>query len=372
MKTLGIVGGGQLGRLLADAAKGLGIRTVILDPTPACPASDVADKQIVGDFKDHEAVVAFAKECDVMTFEIESANADALHELVAKGFPVHPTPSTLALIKDKLVQKDFLTKHGIPVAPYRAVANEAEGREAGKTLGYPLVLKARSGGYDGRGNALVRSEADLIPAMEKLGGNLYAEGFVEFQKELAVVAVRTTEGEIRIYPVVETVHEDHICNIVTMPAPVDASIHTKAETLAHNVLASFEGAGVFAIEMFLVGDDVLVNEIAPRVHNSGHLTIEACEASQFENHVRAVMGMPLGSTAMKIPAAVMVNILGDRTGPADVKGVEEAEALGNVVVHIYGKKETKPARKMGHITATAPTGTEALEKAQEARKRVSI
>ena len=372
MKTLGIVGGGQLGRLLAEAARTLGIRTVVLDPMPECPASAVADKHVVGDFKDHAAVVAFAQECNVMTFEIESANADALHELVERGFPVHPTPGTLAFIKDKLVQKDFLTKHGIPVAPYRVVMDAADAKEAGNVLGYPFVLKARSGGYDGRGNALVRDETELSAALEKLGGNLYAEGFVEFQKELAVVAVRTTLGDIRTYPVVETVHEDHICNIVTMPAPVADEVQKKAEALAHTVLASFEGAGVFAIEMFLAGDEVLVNEIAPRVHNSGHLTIEACEASQFENHVRAVMGMELGSTAMKVPAAAMVNILGNRTGPAEATGVEDAESLGEVVVHIYGKKETKPARKMGHITATGASLTEALQKAQEARKRVSI
>jgi 5-(carboxyamino)imidazole ribonucleotide synthase len=364
--TLGIAGGGQLGRMLADAAHTLGFRVVVLDPTPNSPASQVADEQIVGDYKDREKILELATKCDAMTYEIESVNAEALGELSAKGFPVHPTPKTLAIIKDKLKQKEFLSERNIAVGPFASI-------EHADTLGYPLVVKARSGGFDGRGNVLVESEADMPAAVEKLkNAPAYAEGFVRFEKELAVVAARTADGDMQIYPLVETIHKNHICHEVLAPAPVSEVVAKKAHDLAQRVLASFDGAGVFAIEMFLVGDDVLVNEIAPRVHNSGHLTIEACETSQFENHVRAVMGLPLGSVRMKVPAATMVNILGEREGKADPKGIDEAEKIDGVKVHIYGKMETRPERKMGHITAVADSLEKAKWNAEKARELISI
>lgn len=366
MKTVGIVGGGQLGKMLAEAAKPLGLRMVVLDPTPNCPAAQVADKHVVGDFRDHDTVVAFAKEADVLTFEIESANAQALEELVSRGFPVHPTPTTLAIIKDKLRQKRFLTEHGISVAPFAQV-DDAE------TLGYPYILKARSGGFDGRGNALVEKKEDLPAAWEKIGNvPAYAEGLVSFDKELAIVAARTTSGEIQVYPLVETIHKDHICHMVLAPAPVNESIVRKAHAVAEKVLQAFDGAGVFGIEMFLVGGDVLVNEIAPRVHNSGHFSIEGSITSQFENHMRAVAGLPLGSTDMKAPAAVMINILGGRNGPATPSGVEEAQKIPGVGVHMYGKVETRIGRKMGHLTAVGNTLEEAKAAAEQAFTLISI
>lgn len=371
MKTLGIVGGGQLALMLAEDAWKLGITCVVLDPTPNCPASVVA-RQVVGDFTEYDAVLAFAKEADVLTFEIESANEKALIELAESGYPVHPNPATLALIKDKLAQKNFLKDHGIPTAPFLSVGSEEDACAAGETLGYPYVLKARRGGYDGRGNRTIRSADDIGPAFSELTGELYAEGFVQFQKELAVVAVRTVAGDIRTYPVVETVHERHICTTVLAPAPVADGVRKDAQALAHRVLESFTGAGVFGIEMFLAHGKVLVNEIAPRVHNSGHITMESCEASQFENQVRAVMDLPLADTSMIVPVAVMVNILGEREGPAESEGVEAAEALQGVSVHLYGKKDTKIDRKMGHINAVGNALPEVLEKAREARHRVSI
>ena len=365
MKTIGIAGGGQLGRMLADAAHALGLKVVVLDPTPNSPAGQVADEQIVGDYKDAAMMEALAAKCDVLTYEIESVNADALKE-IAKKMPVHPTPHTLAIIKDKYTQKQFLRERGIPVAPF-AVPEEAT------ALGYPYVLKARSGGFDGRGNATVESAEALPAAREKLkGAPAYAEGFVHFQKELAIVAARTTAGEIRIFPLVETIHRDHICHTVIAPANVSRTVAQKAHEVAQKVLEALDGAGVFAIEMFLVGDEVLVNEIAPRVHNSGHLTIEACHASQFEQHIRAVAGMELGDPTMKVPVAVMVNILGERDGAAEPTGIAAAEALGGVSVHIYGKMETKRQRKMGHLTAVGDSQSETLERAERARSLISI
>lgn len=370
-KTLGIVGGGQLALMLGEAARTLGIATVVLDPTPDAPASKVA-RQVVGDFRDTDTVLAFSKEADVLTFEIESANAEALQELSAKGYPVEPAPETLAIIKDKLAQKQFLEARNIPTAPFIAIETEADVARAGEVLGYPFVLKARSGGYDGRGNATVKGEADVEDALKKLSEKaLYAEAFVPFEKELAVVAVRSIEGEIRTYPVVETIHENHICTEVLMPAPVPHEVAEKAEALAGRILEAFSGAGVFGIEMFLSKGEVLINEIAPRVHNSGHVTIEACKTSQFENHVRAVVGLPLGDTSLIVPSAVMINILGEREGAAHPEGVEEAESLG-ASVHLYGKKDTKRARKMGHLTMCGEALEEVQRRAREARARVSI
>jgi 5-(carboxyamino)imidazole ribonucleotide synthase len=290
-------------------------------------------------------------------------NAQALEELAEK-MPVNPSPRTLGTIKDKLVQKSFLQEHGSPVAPFSGDPG---------TFGYPYILKARSGGFDGRGNARVENAEQVQAATEKLkNAPAYAERIVAFERELAVVAARTADGKMEIYPLVETIHKNHICHEVLAPAPVPVDVAKKAHDLAQKVLASFDGAGVFAIEMFLVGDDVLVNEIAPRVHNSGHFTIEACETSQFENHIRAIAGMTLGSAAMKVSAAAMVNILGEREGKAEPKGVEEAERIEGVKVHIYGKMDTRPERKMGHLTAVADSLEEAKAKAEKARRLISI
>lgn len=364
--TIGIAGGGQLGRMLADAARALGLKAVVLDPTAQSPAGQIADEQIVGDYKDAELIRSLAKKCDVLTYEVESVNADALVELKNEGFPVHPSPSTLSIIKDKLAQKFFLRDRTIPVAPF------ADERDAA-SLGYPLILKACSGGFDGRGNALVEDEAGFEAARRKLGDvPVYAEGFVKFDKELAIVAARTEDGDIKVFPLVETVHKDHICHLVLCPAPVSRDVELKAHGLARKVLQAFDGAGVFAIEMFLVGEEILVNEVAPRVHNSGHLTIEACKTSQFEQHIRAVAGLPLGEPDMKVPAAAMVNILGERDAKADPQGIAEAKKIEGVHVHIYGKMETRRERKMGHITAVADTLEKAKENALKARDLISI
>ncbi len=374
MKTIGIVGGGQLGKMLADAAKKLGFKTIVLDPTPNAPASLSADKQIVGSFKDKQKILELADEVDVITFEIESANAEALDELEKKGKEVHPSPKTLSIIKDKFEQKNFLREHDIAVADFALIENEDDCLKQGKLFGYPFLLKARFDAYDGRGNFVIKSEGDITPAFEKLKSSpLYAEKFVPFVKELAVVSVRGKDGKIVSFPTVETVHKNNICHIVRSPAPVSEEIRSRAETLARSVLSALEGVGVFAIEMFLTADgEVLVNEIAPRVHNSGHHTIEAFTASQFEQHIRAIAGMPLVDPSPNAEVSVMINILGEQSGPAIPKGVMEAENLGDTTVHIYGKMETRPERKMGHITTLAKTLSEAEEKAVKARKHISI
>jgi len=377
-QVIGIVGGGQLGRMLVEAAHELGFQVAVLDPTPESPAGQIADKQIIGDFKNPQKIEELAAQSDYITFEIELADSATLNKLVAQGAQINPSPWTLSLIKNKFEQKKFLAAAGIPVAEFMEVNFPEDAAEAGRRFGYPFLLKAKFDAYDGRGNIRVDKEGDITASFDKLSGReLYAEKFVPFDKELAVVAARSKTGDIHVYPVVETVQRNHICREVLAPAPIPVEAHGEAEELARKALEHLEGAGVFGIELFWVAEGpvagkILVNEIAPRVHNSGHFTIEGCITSQFEQHIRAVSGMHLGETKMKVPAAVMVNILGDRTGPSAPKGAEEAEKIPGVKVHIYGKHETRPERKMGHLTAVSLTLDTARKNAQTALARISI
>lgn len=364
-ETIGIVGGGQLGQMLTLAAKKLGFRVFVLDPTPDSPAGQVADRQIIGSFTDREKIKELADQVDFLTFEIELANADILEELTATGKKINPSPKTLLLIKDKLRQKEFLKVHTIATADFTSAIPPS--------FAYPFLLKSRFDAYDGRGNAFIASPKDFAAGLKKLKGPLYAEKYVPFTKELAVMVARSTTGDIVSYPVVETTHKNHICHMVVAPAPIPQEIAEKAQNLAKQVVGHLGGAGVFGIELFLTNKrEILVNEIAPRVHNSGHYTIEACKTSQFEQHIRAITGMPLGSTNMIVPAAAMVNILGERNAPASVSGTEKATAIAGVAVHMYGKKQTKIERKMGHITAVGDTAQEALRKALLAKTYITI
>ncbi|NTU73851.1 5-(carboxyamino)imidazole ribonucleotide synthase [Candidatus Roizmanbacteria bacterium] len=374
MKILGIVGGGQLGRMLTFEAKKLGFYVIILDPTPQSPASQVADEQIIADFKDEKAIRELAKRADYITFEIELANSRILDELAGEGVKINPSGGTLDIIKDKLRQKTFLQSVKIPVADFRPIESKEDVLKAIHDWGYPVVLKARFDAYDGRGNALIKSKKDIDPAFEKLQKSpLYVEKFVPFVKELSVIVARNNVGDVKAYPVVQTTHVNNICHIVRSPAPISPQIRRRAELLGKKVVKQLKGAGVFGIEMFLAAKGrVMVNEIAPRVHNSGHHTIEACVTSQFEQHVRAVTGLPLGDPSMIVPAAVMINILGDRTGMAEVGGLEQALKIPGATVHIYGKAETKPERKMGHITVIDKTLDKALAKAVKVRKLITI
>ena len=368
---VGIVGGGQLGRMLAMEAGDLDVEIEVLDPTPECPASAYA-KQVVGDFKDKETVLAFGVDKDVITFEIELANAEALVELEAVGKVIQPSPKTLQTIKDKFAQKQFLISEDIPVAPCAEVKSVEDIVAFAAEHNYPLVLKARFGAYDGRGNRTVESEADIKPMMNELGDDLYVEAWVPFEKELAVVAARDTFGTVLSYPVVETVHTDHICDLVTMPARVAEEVAQKATELAKKIMNIFHGAGVFGIEMFLTTDgEVLINEIAPRVHNSGHGTLGGANISQFAQHMRAVCGKELIAPELTGAVVVMKNILGERTAPADPLGVVEADVLGASVV-LYGKHDTKIKRKMGHITVVNNSVEVATEIALRAREIINI
>lgn len=371
---IGIVGGGQLGRMMIFEAHKMGFHVTVLDPTPQSPGGQVADEQIVAEYSDQNALKQLADKSDFLTYEIELDDSDIFDTLVQNDTVIHPSVKTFKLINDKYLQKVFFKKNGIPVADFRKVQTKEDIFAVAKKFGYPLYLKTRRFAYDGRGNALIRKQSDIDKSFTSLqGSGLYVERFIPFIKELAIMVARNTNGEIVTYPVVETIHKNNICHTVIAPAKIEEKIKRKADSLGKKVMQTVKGAGVFGIEMFLTKDNkVLVNEIAPRVHNSGHYTIEACITNQFDQHIRAITGLPLGKTDLVMPSAVMINILGNRKATAEHTGLEKALKLPNVFVHIYGKKETRFERKMGHITALDETPEKAYEKARKARNYISI
>ena len=357
--TVGVVGGGQLGRMLGESAAPLGVEVVVLDPTPACPASPVVRDQLVADFDDEAAIGRLAARSDVLTFEIELADQDALERVGEEtGVPIHPKPSTLRTIHDKLVQKRALEDAGIPVPPFRAVEDAADIREAIDDYGAPVMLKARTGGYDGRGNVPVESKADAEASLEAVAGPAMVESFVDFEREVSVIAVEGY-GERATYPVGENVHREEILRETIVPSRSTPATRERAQSVARDVLDVMDGRGVYGIECFETRDgEILLNEIAPRPHNSGHWTIEGARTSQFEQHVRAVLGWPLGPTDLRCPT-VMTNLLGDveESRPAALANVERILASPGAHLHWYGKAEVRPLRKMGHVTVTGADGS---------------
>ena len=369
--TLGVVGGGQLGRMLAEAAAPLGVDVIVLDPTPDCPAAPVARDQIVGDFDDAEAFEALAARTDALTFEIELADADLLDRVAGEyDVSVDPAPETLQTIEDKLVQKRALEDAGVPVPPFRRVDDATDLRAALDEFG-AVMLKARTGGYDGRGNVPVSDPEDAADAIEAVGGPAMAEAFVDFARELSVIAVQG-DREVRTFPPGENAHDEEILRETILPARTTDAVVERADDVARDVLDALSGRGVFGIELFETpAGEILVNEIAPRPHNSGHWTIEGARTSQFEQHVRAVLGWPLGSTRLRCPT-VMTNVLGTvaEPRPARLGNVERVLEAPDASLHWYGKAEVRPLRKMGHVTLTGDRGgdTDALlARAQEIR-----
>ncbi|ORX55535.1 phosphoribosylaminoimidazole carboxylase [Hesseltinella vesiculosa] len=354
-QKVGILGGGQLGRMMVEAASRLNLQVVILDAPEDAPAKQIESTQahIGGTFNDADKIRELASQVDVLTVEIEHVNADVLAELEQKGHKVHPSSQTIKTIQDKFVQKEHLVSHGVPVADFMETLTQDAVAEAGRKFGYPFMLKSKTMAYDGKGNFVVKTASDIEPAMAALSKTpLYAEKWAPFTKELAVMVVRRANGEVRSYPVVETIHKNSICHLVICPAQVDGTVLARAQQVAENAIKSFPGAGVFGVEMFVLADgSILLNEIAPRPHNSGHYTIEACETSQYENHMRAILDMPLGSTDMKVPASIMVNILGSSDSMEECyRPCKEALLVDGATIHLYGKKGCRAGRKMGHIT----------------------
>ncbi|WP_148686455.1 5-(carboxyamino)imidazole ribonucleotide synthase [Candidatus Nitrosocosmicus hydrocola] len=350
---LGIIGGGQLGKMLAMEAKRMFMKVVILDPTINCPASCIADKVIEGSFSDEQKINELAQEVDLVTYEIELANATALNNLEQSGVQVHPSPKTLSIIQNKFRQKKFLRENKIDVPDFEFVLNEEQVNKVCSEYGFPVLLKACENSYDGRGNYLIRSQSEIKIALEYFSGReCMLEKFVNFKKEISIMIARNASGCISYFPVVENIHEEHILKTTIAPARISKVVEGKAIDLAVRTMESLKGSGIFGIEMFLGEDDeVLINEIAPRPHNSGHYSIEACSISQFEQHIRAILDYPMPQPRLE-SKAVMMNILGppDLSGPYFLSGIREILALPGVRIHLYGKADTKPKRKLGHIT----------------------
>lgn len=365
--TIGVLGGGQLGRMLALDAQRMGYRIAALDPSPSAPVGPVADRHIVAPFHDLKAVTDLAVGADVVTFEVEHIALEAARAAAAVR-PVRPSVDVLAACQDRVREKVFLREHGFPTAPWRPATSPGDLEAAVSALGLPCVVKIPFFGYDGRGQARVASMDDLRAAAA-LGfdrGPLVVERLVPFACEVAVTVARGLRGERRAYPVVRTVHDDGILVEVTAPAPVPEAVAERALGIGASIASALGLVGVLTVEMFVLErGEVLVNELAPRPHNSAHYTINACATSQFEQHVRAICGLPLGDTGLRSPAA-MVNLLGDRAGPVGLVGVEEALADPLVSLHLYGKAESWPRRKLGHVTALGATADEAISRARRA------
>ncbi|KAF9460936.1 phosphoribosylaminoimidazole carboxylase [Collybia nuda] len=369
-KVIGILGGGQLGRMLAASASLLNVKIVILDVGDHGPAKQILAPttaqlaHVDGSFSDPQKIRTLADKVDILTVEIEHVDVPTLEEVQkATSIAIHPSPSTIRIIQDKYRQKQHLSSHGSPISPFMAVESTAESvRAAVNQLGLPTMLKSRTLAYDGRGNYAIRNLSEVEQAISALGDRpLYAEKWVPFAKEIAVMVVRTTAGEVLSYPAVETVHKNNICHLVFAPLRSrDATLAHRARTVAEAAVKSLSGAGIFGVEMFLMEDGGLyINEIAPRPHNSGHYTIEACETSQYENHLRAILSLPLGSTALKVPSTVMLNLIGYSNSMDDItKTTKLALTIPGASVHLYGKADCRKGRKMGHITVVAGSDAE--------------
>lgn len=375
-KKIGIIGGGQLGKMMILDAKRLGFEIVTLDPDAHCPSHSISDKHIQASFHDEKGFKALAEEVDVMTYEFEHIHADYLQALEEEGHKVYPTAKSLKIIQDKYSQKSLLKSSGILMPEFIKIENLTDLKEAGKRFGYPYMLKATTGGYDGKGNAVIKSETSIEEAYKDLGAGqvpLMAEKFLSFTKEISVLACRGINGDIVVYPVAENIHKDSILDETMVPAILDKSSEEKAMAMAHRVMEIFQGVGMFCTEMFVdqMGE-IYLNEVAPRPHNSGHYTIEGTLTSQYEQHIRAITGLPLGDVSLRTPI-VMRNILGiGKEGPTVVEGIEETYKNPNVKVHIYGKTLSKQGRKMGHLTVVGSDIDKIRKEAHEAYEAIKI
>ncbi|CAM4183787.1 5-(carboxyamino)imidazole ribonucleotide synthase [Gillisia hiemivivida] len=372
---LGILGGGQLGKMLLYETRKLDIQTIVMDPSEEAPCKISANIFIQGDLMDYDAVLDFGRKADLVTFEIESVNIEALKQLEKEGVKVFPSSGTLAKISDKVVQKQFYIDNDIATAAFSAFNSRLELLKAfdENRVSLPFVWKSATGGYDGKGVMIVKSQEDLDQIPE---GKCLAEKLIPFKNELAVIVARNPSGEVISYPVVEM--EFHpVANqveYVICPARIEESISVKARQLAEKVSDAFEHVGLLAVEMFLTQDDELVvNEVAPRPHNSGHYSIEASYTNQFEQHLRAILDLPLGNTESKV-AGIMVNLSGEEnyTGPPIYKNMEQILKISGVTPHIYGKKETRPFRKMGHVTIVNKDIEKARTIAEEVKKTLKV
>jgi len=372
---LGIIGGGQLGKMLLSETRKFDVHTLVLDPSESAPCNIACNEFFVGNLMDFDAVYNFGKKADIVTIEIENVNVEALEALEKEGIKVYPSSKTLRTIQDKSQQKLFYVDNNIPTAPFSRFAYKDEILTAinNESLNFPFVWKSTRFGYDGYGVKIVKTYSDLDSLT---AGECITENLIPFEMELAVIVVRSVSGEVATYPVVEMEFhpEANQVEYVVCPARISDNIAKKAQLIALKTSAAFKHVGLLAVEMFLTKNgDILVNEVAPRPHNSGHFSIEASITSQYEQHLRAILDLPLGSTKSKA-AAVMVNLVGEENynGPVVYKNIEKMLSLEGVTPHIYGKKETRPFRKMGHVTIVNQDLTEARKIAEQVKRTIKV
>lgn len=368
---LGVLGGGQLGRMLLQEAINLDVRMAFLDPDPNAPCHAIANQFEQGSFNDHNRVLEFGQDKDLLTIEIEHVSASALEILEQSGKTIYPQPAVIKMVQDKGLQKQFYQDNKLPTAKFVLVNNAAE-VHANKHL-LPFVQKLRTGGYDGKGVQVIRTEADLKHAFDAPS---VLETLVDFEQEIAVIAARNAHGEVKCFPAVgmDFNAEANLVEFLYAPAQITANIENAAQELAANLIKKTGMVGVLAVEMFVTKiGELLINEIAPRPHNSGHHTIEANVTSQYGQHLRAILGLPLGDTSLRKPA-VMLNLLGEKdfTGPVVYENMDKVLQMKDVHVHLYGKSTTKPFRKMGHVTVLADTLPEAISKAKEVQRLLKV
>lgn len=372
---LGIIAGGQLGKMLIQEASKWNIHTYVLDQDKDCPAGSIASHFILGSHMNFNDVYAFGKMVDVLTFELENVNVEALKKLKSEGLRVVPDPEVLEMVQDKGLQKEFYTKNGIPTSRYKIYNGKDEIVQAlnDGEISFPFVQKVRKGGYDGRGVAVVHDEADLA---NLLAGPSIVEDKVDIVKEISVIVARNRKGEVKCFPVVEMLFDPkaNLVDKLICPSSVTVEQSEKAIAIASEIAELLNMEGLLAVELFINSEgEVVVNEVAPRPHNSGHHTIESIITSQFEQHLRAILNLPLGSTKLKLPS-VMINILGEEgyEGPVLYEGLTESMAIEGVKIHLYGKKVTKPHRKMGHVTILSNSLECALKKAEKVKQLIKV
>jgi 5-(carboxyamino)imidazole ribonucleotide synthase len=368
---IGLLGGGQLGRMLLQKAADFSLSIRVLDPDPAAPCRYLADEFVNGSFKDHDTVYAFGKSCDLITIEIENVNVEALEKLEQEGVLVYPQPSVIRLIQDKGLQKKFFTDNDIPTSPFSLIESVKDLHNT--NIKFPVFQKLRKGGYDGKGVFKIQSPSDFMNAFDAPS---IVEELIDFKKEIAVIVSRNLKGECISFPAVdmEFNSQANLVEFLFSPADITEELEKEAQRIAIDIVTKLKMVGVLAVEMFLTKDNkILVNEIAPRPHNSGHHTIEANLTSQYEQHLRAILGMPLGKTDATHPA-VMVNLLGEKNyeGLACYQSLDEVLAIEGVHVHLYGKKFTRPFRKMGHVTVTGTNMEDARNKAYKIKKLLKV
>jgi 5-(carboxyamino)imidazole ribonucleotide synthase len=368
---IGILGGGQLGRMLALAARQMGYRVHVLEPTPDAPCSQVADKHIVANYDDIASVLKLGKRCDVVTYEFENIDVRSVIALEEAGYPVFPSSQVLKTTQHRILEKQFVQSIGINTAPFYPINTAVDLEQAASKIGFPAIIKTAYGGYDGKGQVKVANLEQAQLAFQELPNRpLIWEKMIKFTKELGIICVRDRNNQIVTYPVTENIHVENILDTTLAPAFVSPKVVAQATEIARQIAHHLNIVGVFCVEMFLLeNNDILVNEIAPRPHNSGHYSIDACLCSQFEQQLRAICNLPLGSPRMLSKTAVMVNILGDHKGD-HLSGTIGLLSDTNVCLHLYGKKKAKTKRKMGHFTVLADDLDEAVEIAQKTRKQL--